>query len=484
MTGIGFRPASPHPAGPEPTPPPPRRDNRYNPRVFFLLACHDGPARPATVLHPDSAADSAADTSPGTDTGDSSAHPDTSPPLDTGDPFTAPSVATVTPIASSPTAVSTPPSWNPNLPKLASDGVYLYAVHTYYADDPATRYAAILSRPVAGGEWTEWARVEMPHQPPGLVVDAAGRLHLVFACQRPGSADVTCFPGGAGTQGQSRRFYHLVFETRDDDLRYRADTYGNWDEWTAGTNGYLGLGTTPDGTTWWSLADDAWRRVVQSWGAGGDVDTLATLDLSPYYLLYPVHASLSLRELLLFVGEFNPGGGSNAAYDAAVAFLGDGSEFRPAYQVAPGSGATLAAFPNDALLDAHGPTTLAYVDDGAADNLLATGVGTSAELETSLGNLGTYTKLHRDGDTLWWLAPSATTTWNLAYSHDSGQSWSSNPVAVEGLHPDDTTLVGFTLLRPDGSPIAHDPATIQFFAAGLDATGLSTQSYYGEVHLR
>lgn len=450
------------------------------PLLALLLACHDGPS-PKPV-----ATDSATDTAPVDSARDSSPPLDSSSPdtADTADRFVVPTVATVEVIARSPVGVTTPPSWNANLPKLASDGTFLYAVHTYYPDDAASRYAAILSRPITGGDWTEWARIDMPHQPPGIVVDTDGRLHVVFACQRPGDTNVTCFPGGAGTQDNALRFYHLVFETRADDLRYDPTTYGNWDEWTGATNGYLGLGTTPDGTTWWSLADDAWRRVVQSWSAGGDVDTLATLDLSPYYLLYPVHAALSYRELLLFTGAFSPLSGSNASYDAAVAFLGDGSELRSVYQVAPGSGATLAAFPSDALYDAYGTATLAYVDDGAPDNVLATGLGTSSETETRMGNLGTYAKLHRDGDTLWLLSATATTTWNLAYSHDNGVTWTWTELAVEGIDLADTTLVGFTLLRPDGSPLAHDPGIIRFFAAGVDSQSLSTRSYFGEINLR
>ncbi len=444
--------------------------------MLTLLACHDGPAG-STIRPPvESDIDSALDSAPPADTSDSDSDTATPDPLEL--------IAHVEVIGRSPSAVATPPTWNANLPKLAGDGQFYYAVHTWYPDDAAARHADILSRPIDGGEWSVLATVDMPHQPPGLVIDTEGRLHLAFACQRPGNDDVTCFPGGAGTQGNSRRFYHLVFETRAADGRYDPSTYGNWNEWTAATNGYLGLGTTPDGTTWWSLADDSWRRVVMSWGPGGDVDELATLDFSPDYLLYPVHASLSVREMLLFAGLFDPAGGNNAAYDAAVAFLGNGSEFTPVYQVAPGSGASLAAFPDDALLDEAGATVLAYVDDGACDTVLATRLAETDEQETALGCVGTYPKLHRDGDTLWLLSPSATTAWQVARSGDAGLSWTWATIPVEGLDPGDVTLTGFTLVRPDTAPLAHDPAVIRFFASGLDADSLATRSYFGELRLR
>jgi hypothetical protein len=454
--------------------------------VVSLLACHDGPGRATAVAALDSdtggAIDSALDTTP--DTGHT---PDTAVTADTADTAQAEPielVARIEVIARSPSGVATPPTWNANLPKLAGDGLFYYAVHTWYADDASQRYAEILSRPSDGGEWSVLATVDMPHQPPGLLIDEGGRLHLAFACQRPGDSDVTCFAGGAGTQGNSRRFYHLVFEARAADGRYDPSTYGNWDEFTGPTNGYLGLGTTPDGTTWGSLADESWRRVVWSWGPGGEVDELATLDVSPYYLLYPVHAALSVGEYLLFGGLFDPGGGGNAAYDAAVALSGNGSGFTALYQVAPGGDASLAAFPGDALLDEAGTTLLSYLDDGACDTLLATDVGESSEVEVRLGCLGTYAKLHRDGDTLWLLSPSATTEWVIASSPDGGLSWSWATIPVEGLDPDDTVLTGFTLIRPDTAPLAHDPAVIRFFASGLDSSSLATRSYFGELRLR
>jgi hypothetical protein len=454
--------------------------------MWLLHACHDGPGGGIVDLAADSQ-DSAADSattpdsrgppspdSSSTDTADTSSHA----------PAPLPSSATLEPLSTSPTGVATPPTWNANLPKLAGDGAFYYAVHTYYADDAASRYAEVLSRPASGGAWSVLATISYPHQPPGIVIDSAGRLHLVFVCQRPGSDDVTCFPGGAGTQGDTRRFYHLVFEARDAGGRLRADTYGNWDEWSGATNGYLGLGTTPDGITWWSLADSDWRRVVQSWAEGGDTDTLATLDFYPYYLLYPVHAALSQRELLLFAGAFDPAGGNNAAYPSAVAFSGDGARFVPTWSLYPGGSASLAAFPDDALLDEAGATVLAYVDDGACDTLLASALGTEYEMESRLGCLGTYAKLHRDGDALWLLAPAASPDWTVARSLDGGTTWESTSVSLDGLDPGDVSLAGFTLLRPDTSPLAADPAVVRFFASGLAADGLAYRSYFGELRLR
>ena len=127
---------------------------------------------------------------------------------------------------------STPSSWNPNLPKLVGDSAFLYAVHTYYPDAIAQRYAYILKRPRAGsGNWTVVATFRYVHQPPGLVMDAQSRLHVVFECLRPSpNVAVECFRGGAGTGGLMNRFYHLIFKARNPDGSLRFDTYANYNE--------------------------------------------------------------------------------------------------------------------------------------------------------------------------------------------------------------------------------------------------------------
>src|SRR4029450_7550538 len=59
-----------------------------------------------------------------------------------------------------------PPSGNPNLPKLAGDGTFLYAVHTHF-DSKDGDYAVIMQRPRGiPGAWTIAARLQHIQQHP------------------------------------------------------------------------------------------------------------------------------------------------------------------------------------------------------------------------------------------------------------------------------------------------------------------------------
>src|SRR5439155_18442564 len=96
-------------------------------------------------------------------------------------------------VATSPVSATTPASWNPHLPKFTGDDHFLYAVHTYFPNDEASRFALIMRRPRAGGPWVQVARVDHVHQPPGVAMDRGGTMHMVFDCLRSGTTDVSCF---------------------------------------------------------------------------------------------------------------------------------------------------------------------------------------------------------------------------------------------------------------------------------------------------
>jgi hypothetical protein len=81
------------------------------------------------------------------DAGRDAANGEAAPPPDAG-PFV-PTAVNAELISTSPGRVLTPPAWNEHLPKLVGDGTFLYAVHTYFTDPVATRFAAILRRPAA-----------------------------------------------------------------------------------------------------------------------------------------------------------------------------------------------------------------------------------------------------------------------------------------------------------------------------------------------
>lgn len=399
-------------------------------------------------------------------------------------------------IHAGPVRVSTPPTWNAHLPKLAGDGAAWYAVHTHYPQDVAGRYAAIMRR-IEGAPldaWSEVARVSYPHQPPGIVIDTSRRLHMVFDCLRPGAADVTCFQGGAGTGGNTSRFYHLVFASRDAGDQLRMDTYANHNEWTAESNGYHGIGTTADGTTVWALADGGWGRVVQWWASGTQYGTTATLTVPDAYLLYPIvvgHPLLGSGQLTLYAGEFDPGGGSNASYVASTAFAGSTSSFWPLFRRAPSQPqpGTTQAYPSDLAYDEQGTLyALSYLPDGAGGctELLrfAGGLGQPPDV-LPVGCVSNYAKLKFASDgTLYLITPGSAADVSIGVSVDRGTSWTWHTIPISGL-PDngDTRYVGFTPVKEYHSPTVHEPDRWVLLFAGMDASGEARNSYVGVVDL-
>ena len=460
-----------------------------------LLACSGGSSTGAPDAGGDGPTGADANAEPPGDASDSATPPGEAA-VDAG-PFV-PTAANVELIATSPARVLTPPAWNEHLPKLVGDGMFDYAVHTYFTDATDTRYAAILRRPAApaigAGQWTEVARVTTPHQPPGVVMDTSLRLHMVFDCLRPGATDVECFPGGAGTQGNTSRFYHLVFATRDGSGALRFDTYGNTNEYTAESNGYHGIGTTADGATWWSLADANWARVVQ-WSEGAQEGTVATLTVPNAYLLYPIHGAhpmLGSTQLVLYAGEFDPNGGNNASYLASTAFSGNLSGLSELFRRAPPSAApgTIAAFPSDIAFDAAGTLyALSYLpsDGGQCTELLRFdgGLGKAPTI-LPVGCDSDYATLHFSRAGVLYLLTDATgPAVTLGVSADRGQSWSRHTIPLQGVPASsgDVGFHGFTPVRAYTSPALFDPDELLFFFYGVDANNGVVNSYMGGIHL-
>lgn len=399
-------------------------------------------------------------------------------------------------ITSSPAGAKTPPTWNAHLPKLAGDGTFLYAVHTYFTDEVATRQVSLMKRPAAQPDapWIEAAKISYPHQPPGIVVDTSGRLHMVFECMRPGSTDVECFPGGAGTQGNSSRFYHLIFSSKNPDGSFLFDSYANYDEWTAHANGYHGIGTTADGTTWWSLADQDWNRVVQWWSSGTTFGTWPLLSKQPYYLLYPIHAAHPASgsgELILFAGEFDPAGGTNAGYPASVAYAGSTAaltELIERKHPSPVPGA-VNAYPSDVAFDAAGSRYLLNYQPkpgGVCTELIRyDGSLNAVPILLDVGCVGNYANLQVDAaGVLYILTEGAGATMKLGRSPDKGASWTWQDVPIEGLPSnEDTSWYGMTMVKPYTSPGIYDPKRMVFFFTGSDASSLARHSYLGVLEL-
>lgn len=425
------------------------------------------------------------------------AHAGDASPADAGGPSGyVPASAACELIASGPARVSTPATWNAHLPKLVGDAHYLYAVHTHFPGDVASRYAAIMRRPAGapGAGWTEVARVSYVHQPPGLVMDASARMHMIFDCLRPAGAAVTCFQGGAGTGALTSRFYHLVFSARDAQSALRFDTYANHDEWTVESNGYQGIGTTSDGVTFWSLANSSWQRVVQMWQPSG-WSTIDTLERPDAYLLYPIMAAPALAgsdSLLLYAGEFDPGGGNTSSYLASTAYLGDADGLELLFRRSPPeppTPGTTAAYPSDLAFDADDTLfALSYLPDGegGCTEILRFDAGLgSAPAIIPVGCVSNYAKLQFAADgTLYLLSSGAGQSARLGVSIDRGDSFSWHDVALAGLPANgDTRYFGFTVVKPYTSPDLYDPDRLTFFFAGADSENQAQHSYFGTIAL-
>jgi len=391
---------------------------------------------------------------------------------------------------------TTPPTWNAHLPKLAADGRFLYAVHTEAADSVADRAATILRREVDGGAWESQAIVSYAHQPPSIVMDADGYLHMVFSCLQDSGNWTTCFQGGAGSGANTNRFYHLVFGVTDSDGGFDFTSYWNYDEFTANTNGYLGLGTTSDGVTWWSVNDTSWTRYVQYWASGADHGTLTTLSWVDHYLLYPIHGShpeLGSDSLALFAGVFDPEGGTNAGYPASALYAGDlaglsmAATWEPDSAVSPGS---VGAYPSAVAYGVDGTLYLLgyrVQDSGDCTELLRFDDGVdSAPVALSAGCLEPYAKLRVASDGTLYLLASAGggESFTLGASTDEGESWAWADVAIEGLpDTDDITFFGATPLEHWHAPAAYDADRWLFLFSGYDANGLARHSYLGQLEL-
>ena len=401
-------------------------------------------------------------------------------------------------VFSSPARTKTPPAWNAHSPKLVGDGTFFYAVHTYFTDPVDTRFAAILRRSagaaIGSGTWSEVARVQTPHQPPGIVMDTAKQMHMVFDCLRPDTVDVTCFPGGAGTGGLTSHFYHLVFAARDVAGALRFDTYGNANEWSAESNGYTGIGTTSDGLTYWSLASTAWQRVV-AWSSAGGSGTAATLDTPGEYLLYPIHAAsplLGSKELVLYAGNFDPTGGNNASYLASTAYAGDRNGLTQLFRRAPAVAmpGAIGAFPSDIAFAADGTLyALSYLagTTGHCTELLRFdgGIGTPPTI-LPVGCVSDYAKLQLSRSGVLYLVTGGASGANvkLGISADRGASWTWQTIPIAGLPANgDVSYDGFTPVKPYTSPTIFDPDRFVFFFYGADATGGVANSYVGEIDL-
>ncbi len=395
-----------------------------------------------------------------------------------------------------PVEATTPSTWNAHLPKLTGDESFYYVNYTFAPADHTLRYSAILQRPRGNGPggapapWSEVARIVYPHQPPGIVMDRARTLHLVFDClQYAPGMDRSCFQGGANSAGLVSRFYHLGFSARDPLGALRWDAYGNYNEWTVLSNGYMGIAVAPDDSVHWSLADGSWARHVQRF-RGGRLSPAPVLSEPGRYLLYPSTAFSNQSELM-FVGEFDPGGGSNAGYPAASLYsLGVNTATRilritPDVPIAAGE---VGAFPTD--LDVAPNQTiyaLSYVKTALATEctklfrILPGGMVSTI----AMGCLDSYARLQIvDDDTLVIIASGARDTVRIGVSNDRGDHWMWRSVPITGIAAQDIAVNSWTTIDETNSPLIYRSDRVAMVFTGIQMNNTARRMYFAEFSLR
>jgi hypothetical protein len=183
---------------------------------------------------------------------------------------------------------TTPSDWNTHLAKLVTDGKWNYAVFTRFLGTGPHNVAWVYSRRKGSKAWKYTGRkLQHLHQPPGMVLDKAGRLHLSFDCQGLPGAWTRCTPGGASAEPGGMRFYDLIFwkhrANGSLDLGTSPNRYRDYHEFTEKSYGYLGLGTNPaTGETYAAVGEGVDQRVFQ---AGVFNPPRATVP--DEYVLYP-----------------------------------------------------------------------------------------------------------------------------------------------------------------------------------------------------
>ena len=183
---------------------------------------------------------------------------------------------------------TTPSDWNTHLAKLVTDGKWNYAVFTRFLGGGPHNVAWVYSRREGSSTWKYTGRkLEHLHQPPGMVLDRAGRLHLSFDCLGLPHASAKCTSGGAKAGPGGIRFYDLIFwkhrANGSIDLGTSPNRYREYGEFTEKSAGYLGLGTNPSsGETYAAVGEGVDQHVFQVGMSDPPRETLPD-----EYVLYP-----------------------------------------------------------------------------------------------------------------------------------------------------------------------------------------------------
>lgn len=390
-----------------------------------------------------------------------------------------------------PVAATTPATWNAHLPKLTGDENFFYLNYSYETPDTPPRYSAILQRPRNGNaNWTEVARVRYQHQPLGMVMDRARSLHMVFDCLQPmPGVSGECFQGGAGSGALGSRFYHLVFSSRNAMGALRWDTYGNYNEWTMESNGYMGISVAPDDSIQWSLADTMWNRHVQRFRAGM-LSPAPVLNEPGRYLLYPITAWRQTGGLM-FVGEFDPSGGSNAGYPAASLYalgVDNATRILRVMPDAPVAAGAPGAFPSD--LDVGADQTifaLSYVYSAMpAQCTKLFRIEPGGVVNTiPVGCLDGYARLQVvDRNTLVLLSSATRDSMRVGVSTDRGDHWLWHTVMIDGINAADVAIGGWSLIDDRSAPLLYNPERITMVFSGTQMGNTSRRLYFAEFALR
>ena len=369
----------------------------------------------------------------------------------------------------------TPSTWNAHLPKLVTNGDWSYSIFTRYdaTGSMENRVSWIYKKYKNGNEWQYTGKeFKNVHQPPGLVLDLDGNLHVFVSYL-----------------GSPLRFYDFIFKNRNPDGSINFDNYENYDEWSSDSYGYMGVGVNPkSGTVYTSLATTS--NFVQTIFNVGSKNVQyytvpkvgkSTLSLYPQFAFSP-NGNMFYTENEL-ISNWNLAGQYS---DLGVYRIVDG-HFNLIFSdhVDNPNAVDRWIFHSDMAFDSEGKLYVLYfkkpIVDGncyyllkeKSDGNLSQPIGikcssfTPPKGEKCAEN--SYVQLQIDSRNYIYLLDRNGNNLVLLRSKDDGNTWEQFVLTIPYLLPGTANLSNPTIIKPWSSPVGYNPDVIYGIFSGADS---------------
>lgn len=375
---------------------------------------------------------------------------------------------------------TTPSNWNPHLPKIVTDGVWSYAIYTRFTPDHAGRTVWIFKKKNDGGDWQYTGRsLKAVHQPPGIVMDKDGNIHISFEC----SPNSVCSSGGVSA-GNDYLNYNLVFGTHNADGSINFSKFSNSKGVAEATSGYMGIGTDPvSGQTYVSIltgGDDHGTQVLFKAGAAAQsavkIPKLSGQDTTN---LYPIIAISPKGEKYVLAGELIPNWVNSAQHRGSSLFRiteNGGLEQIFHQRVNDPDGITRCVHGADIAFDQEGRLYLLYNkkppdQDGNTTFIVSQGSDGKLGSPRGIGNFGSYGQLQIDSRGRLHLLTFQGKDLYLRTSEDGGATWKITMVPIPNLPAGAGSLAWPTVIKPWTSPKGYNPDVMYGLVSIRDQAG-------------